>query len=47
MPNPRVNPSHSVVTALAESRKRRAAARARQAHRWADKSIALTEETLP
>jgi hypothetical protein len=32
--NPRINAPHSVVTALAHNRKRRAAGRARYAQRW-------------
>jgi hypothetical protein len=35
-PNPRVNPTHSVVTALAQGGKRRAAGRAGYARRWTD-----------
>jgi len=34
MSNPRVSPSHSVVTALAQGSKRRAAGRAGYAQRW-------------
>ena len=34
--NQRINASHSVVTALAQDGKRRAAGRARYAHRWTD-----------
>ena len=36
LPNSAVNPPHSVVTALAQSSKRRAAGRAGYRGRWAD-----------
>jgi hypothetical protein len=36
LPNTRVSPSHSAVTALAPGCKRRAIGRARYAQRWAD-----------
>ena len=38
LPNPRLNPPLSGVTALAQSRKRRATGRARQARRYTDMS---------